>query len=244
MGYVEMHTHILPGIDDGADTPKTALKMVWQSYQQGVDTIILTPHYHPGRGFTASTAMIKGKAARLREAAKNKISEDIRFYTGQEIYWDSNVVDKLNNGELLTMAESSYVLIEFSTGTPIGKVREAVNGLTVAGYLPIIAHIERYDSYVGRIDEVKELIHMGAYIQMNCESLVGGIFDSRAKFCKKLFEEQLVHFISSDSHDTKNRPPDIKNAVKILEKKQGWQWFQKVFFEHPKFLIKGIEIRR
>ena len=229
MGYVEMHTHILPGIDDGADVPKTALKMVWQSYQQGIDTIMLTPHYHPGRKFTASPTIIRGKTARLREAAKNKISEDIELYTGQEIYWDSNVVDMLNNDHLLTMANTSYVLIEFSVSDPIEKVKGAVNRLTLAGYFPIIAHVERYNSVLGEFHKIEELIRMGAYIQVNCQSLTGGIFDKRAKFCRKLFEEQLVHFISSDCHDTEYRPPAIKEAVKVLEKKQNWQWFQKVF---------------
>lgn len=244
MGYVDMHTHILPGIDDGADVPKTALKMVWQSYQQGIDKIILTPHYHPGRKFTASTVVIRNKMARLKEATRNKISEDIRLYTGQEIYWNSEVVDKLNNGELLTMANTSYVLVEFSAGDPYGKIEEAVSQLTLSGYLPIIAHIERYSSMIGEYGSVEQLIQMGAYIQVNCQSLSGGPFNKRAKFCKRLFEEQLVHFISSDCHDTKYRPPAIQDAVKILEKKQGWQWFQKVFFEHPKLLLKGREIGR
>lgn len=244
MGFMEMHTHILPGVDDGAEVPGMALKMVWQAYRQGVDQIILTPHYHPERGFTFENHLLQRKLLNLKEAVHKKISGDIQLYMGQEINWNNRVIEKLNKKELFTMANTGYVLIEFNPEAEPGGIQTAIDQLTMAGYLPIIAHIERYRKIVGKYGLVEKLIKDGAYIQVNCQSFFGSPVDKRVRFCRKLYDQRRVHFVSSDCHDTRRRPPMLRETAAFLDKRKEQKWYQKVFFEHPKLLIRGIEIGR
>lgn len=243
-GFTEMHTHILPGVDDGADVTELALKMILQAYRQGVDQIILTPHYHPERGYTVEGSLLESKVLNLKKAVHKKISEDIQLYIGQEISWSNRVIDKLNKRELFTMAYTGYVLIEFSPMAELQEIKAAIDKLTMAGYLPIIAHIERYHKIVGNYDLISDLIESGACIQVNCQSFFGSPVDKRVRFCRRLYDQRWLHFVSSDCHDLKKRPPMLLKTAALLKKRKDKMWFQKVFIEHPQLLINGIEIGR
>ena len=107
-----------------------------------------------------------------------------------------------------------------------------------AGYIPILAHVERYKAVFGHVDKIVELIETGAYIQINAESLIGGIFDKRASFCKKIMKEGLVHFLGTDCHDFRTRRPNMKSAAEVVRKKHADQ----ILYENPRRMLEGKSI--
>ena len=136
------------------------------------------------------------------------------------------------------MNGTRYVLVEFATSDAYSHIYRAVQDFVYAGYIPILAHVERYKAVFGHVDKIVELIETGAYIQINAESLIGGIFDKRASFCKKIMKEGLVHFLGTDCHDFRTRRPNMKPAAEVVRKKHADQ----ILYENPRKMLEGKSI--
>ncbi len=233
----DMHCHILPGIDDGAKDEYDMMKMVRIAYNEGIRTIVATPHFHPYRGSADSEAVMRifGKTYSLIR----HYFPDMDVYEGCEIYYQSDIVNKIKNGELLTMAGSNYVLIEFSTDAECTYIRDALSEILFAGFRPVIAHIERYDNLMNNFDLVNELVESGIYIQVNSASIIGNAGMKTKKDIRKLFQNDLVHFVGTDAHNEKSRAPLIKKSVRYVEKKFGEDVAERVFHINPALLIKN-----
>ena len=186
MALIDIHTHILYGVDDGAKDINDSMGLLDEEREQGVDQVILTPHYGPKFGHPDTEV--------LRE--------------------------------------------EFATSDAYSHIYRAVQDFVYAGYIPILAHVERYKAVFGHVDKIVELIETGAYIQINAESLIGGIFDKRASFCKKLMKERLVHFLGTDCHDFRTRRPNMKPAAEVVRKKHADQ----ILYENPRRMLEGKSI--
>ena len=219
----DIHTHILPGVDDGAKNIDISKEIIEDEINNGISGIILTPHQN---------RLVKTKDSLFLKFSNFKAQFkdcSIKFYLGSEIYYYENLIDDLKNDSVLTMNNSNYVLVEFSTrqDTPISDI---VYDLSVSGFKPIIAHIERY-SYLKKEDYFK-IKKEGALIQIN-----SGSFKERKKFkiIKFLLNNNLVDFIASDVHDTKERKCDFSFAKKYILKKHHDQ-YEKLFEEIPPFI--------
>ena len=216
MALIDIHTHILYGVDDGAKDINDSMGLLDEEREQGVDQVILTPHYGPKFGHP-DTEVLREKFEAIREKA-HKYYPEIQLYLGSELYYQQGTVSDLKQGKALTMNGTRYVLVEFATSDAYSHIYRAVQDFVYAGYIPILAHVERYKAVFGHVDKIVELIETGAYIQINAESLIGGIFDKRASFCKKIMKEGLVHFLGTDCHDFRTRRPNMKPAAKYLIK--------------------------
>ena len=142
LGVVDIHTHVLPGIDDGAEKMALSYRMLRRSYKQGVRKVIATPHYVAYHWRTKPQQiqeLMEKLAARVQKAMP-----DLELYRGQEIQYFEGMVEMLREGKLLTLAGSRYVLTEFLPTSSWSQIEGAVRELTMAGYLPVLAHIERY----------------------------------------------------------------------------------------------------
>ena len=136
------------------------------------------------------------------------------------------------------MNGTRYVLVEFGVNDPYTYIYRAIQSFGYAGYIPIIAHAERYEAVFCHINRIEELVSLGAYIQINAESLIGGIFDKRSSFCKKLTKEGLIHFLGSDCHDFRNRRPNMKKAAEVVLKKNA----QQILETNPRNMLEGKSI--
>lgn len=236
--YYDIHCHILPGIDDGAEDKKEMIRMLQLAYKEGIRTIIATPHFHPRRG--EADAYIVENIWRRACAEIQKVYPDMRIYTGNEIYYRQDAVQRLKNGELLTLAGSDYVLVEFSlSSAEPDEIMDAVKELQMAGYLPVIAHIERYDRVLGDVLAVEELVEAGAYIQVNTSSITGEQGGKRKRFVKKLLKQECVHFVGTDAHDSHRRTPSIKKCAAYIRKKFGDETADMILYENPSMVIKN-----
>jgi protein-tyrosine phosphatase len=147
------------------------------------------------------------------------------------------VVDALEEGKIFTMAGSRYVLVEFSPNDKYSHIRGAINELVNNGYIPIIAHCERYEEVMADSDNVEELVDAGAYIQINAHTVAGKFGRGIRKKVLKLIKDNLVHFIGTDAHSDGHRTPDLEECLKYLRKKTDEETIQRLLDINPQKVI-------
>ena len=192
LGLYDIHCHIVPGVDDGAVNLEEAVKMVEAQYKQGIRTIIATPHFRKGM-FEPSASEVKKQFQILRKTVW-EINKDMRLYLGSELYASENMISQIKDKRAMPMAGSNYVLTELYEAITASQVRAYLGILISKGYRPVIAHAERYGCMRNDINFIEDMIEMGAYIQLNADSVIGKEGFALKRFCKKLLKSGNVQF--------------------------------------------------
>ena len=219
-GLYEIHWHILPGVDDGARNMEESLWMLNKEYQEGVRHVILTPHFRYDM-FEPHMNNVTRQFMQLRRAAMNIGDEGMRLYLGCELHSSMDMVECLKKGRRLTLAGSRYVLVEFSNGDEKNYIEERVRSLLMNGFIPIIAHVERYKATRNDIGFLTELKDMGAHIQVNADTISGQDGFGAKTFARKVMKHGLLDFVGSDGHRKTERIPEIGKCVAKMEKTMG-----------------------
>lgn len=193
---VDMHSHVLPGIDDGAATVDDSILLIKELMDAGIKKIIATPHimfdYYRNTPETVNAALNTLKA----ELAKQEIN--IPIEAAAEYFFDEHFIELVNSDNFLTIGQGKYILVEFSFVSPPQAFMFVVQKLRSAGIQPILAHPERYPYY--KIDELKNLKDWGFLLQINTISLTSYYGKEAKKMAEELVNRNLVDFISSDMH--------------------------------------------
>lgn len=235
MKKIDIHTHILPGVDDGAKDWDTCIAMLEQSARQGVDAVIATPHYLPWKEMLPLDELQKlCKEAREKLEKKHGITMDI--YLGNEIYYSVDAIQNLKDGKGLTLAGSRYVLVEFQTDSTYQIFCRAVKEFRDAGYIPIIAHVERYDC-LHDLDKMSELKEMGAMFQMNIEAFQGGFFDQQGRWAKKCLKQRVIDFLASDMHSMNRRSPMTDEKLRWIQKNLDFGYQKALLYENAQKIL-------
>ena len=240
MRKIDIHSHILPGIDDGARDEKQSLAMLKMAAADGITGIIATPHFHYRRGH-ATPAQIKNAANQMQQMIKDT-GLNIQIHTGNELYYTHELLETVKAGEALTMAGSDYVLLEFSPETERRKIQNAVYQFLSEGYYPIIAHMERYQAFQKHPDFAVEICEMGAYYQLNAGSLLGAAGWSTKRFSKNMLKSGMIQFIATDAHDLEKRPPEFGKAEEWVEKKFGAEELMTYLAKNPQMILANKAI--
>ncbi len=228
---IDIHTHILPEVDDGSPSLDYSISMINECVKQGTTDIVLTPHYR--KEYKVKADALKEKFIIFKDCIESK-GLAVNLYLGQEIFIEKDYKTLFKDKEFLAINGGKHVLIEFDYDIK-RDVTEVVYDVSRMGYKPIIAHIERYINYdISLATEVKEL---GGLIQVNAESLVGKQKRLFGKKVKKLLKNDLVDFIASDYHF--NRENYLEKAQAYVKKKFGEERAQKIFIENAKEIIEG-----
>lgn len=235
--YIDIHSHILPKIDDGAENFDVSMRMLRTAYEDGIRTMIVTPHFKPGR-HNASPEKIRFLIDKLCMEAEGE-GMDMELYPGNEFYYHDGIFTELEKGGACTMAGSSYVLIEFGPMERFEYIRNGLYEALAHGWRPILAHAERYNAILGKLENVEELIQLGSCIQVNAESVLGRTGTVTRQFTKKLLKECLVHFVATDAHDEKKRKPVLSECEKYISKKYKEACAQDLFYSNPVHVIKN-----
>lgn len=233
---IDIHAHILPGIDDGARDVQEVKAMLYEAYHQGVRGIIATPHYHY-RHYQTNSDTIKILVEKVRKIAE-EISGDLKIYSGQEIFYVHGMIEKLKKKELLTLAGTRYVLVEFPVKITYERLYQTVRKMVGEGYIPVLAHVERYGCLRKR-GTVEELMESGAYMQINYGSLAGFRDLGTRMWCRKMVLENNIHFLGSDMHRMDYRPPEMKKGLDWLMKIQGGLMVEQLIWENPSRLLEN-----
>ena len=224
---IDIHSHILPAVDDGSVDAATSLKMLTESKCQGITDIVLTPHYRAD--YLTDRVDLEEKFQEFK-ATVQAAGIDVGLYLGQEIYAFDGVADAIENGKLLTLNGTKYVLIEFSLSRETDIV-ETVYGLITKGFIPIVAHIDRY--FYADVETAREVKDIGGLVQINAGTVCNSGGQRRKAFA--MIKEGLVDFVASDVHS--KRVNYMEKAYKIVKKKFGDETANKLFNENAKILI-------
>lgn len=239
---IDLHSHIIFGVDDGPKTLEESEQLLIEAYHQGVRTIVATSHRRIGM-FETLEEKIQLNFRQVKELAK-EIAPDLSILYGAEVYYSNEMLEKLRDREVPCVNETSYVLIEFSRSMSFWEIRNALKNLLMLGLTPIVAHIERYQAFENNEKYLKEIIAMGCYTQVNSSSILKPRFfhdKHRAlkKRAKYFLDKDLVHFIASDMHNLTKRPPYMKEAYDIISKKYGLKRARELFVDNPNKIIQN-----
>ena len=237
-GIADMHCHILPGLDDGCKSMKETLKVLQEAEKQNIRTMIVTPHYHPGRYEVSPLQIQENLHMVKRRCAENNIH--ISLYPGQECYYFSELVKRLDSGKALTLAGSRYVLVEFEPDCLFRVLLTGLQDLKENGYIPILAHFERY-SCLRNASNLMNLKERGYLLQMNFDVLrkKNSIFYKNP--WRTLVEQGVVDYLGSDCHGTQFRPLHAQEACKWMEKKLTLECRDRIFNDNIEKIIKGTD---
>lgn len=237
MNYFDIHNHILPGVDDGAQDMEEAMSMLEVAYGEGTRSFVLTPHYVRNRNSYTKEELLERFTEFEKEA--KAAYPGLSLYLGNEVLWEDGIVDDLRAGMIQTMNDTKYVLVEFNIRIGYKEIYEAMRQMVNARFRPIIAHVERYQSLFKHPERLDELTAMDVTLQMNISSVYGGMLDENARWCKKLVKEGYISFLGTDAHDLDNRAPYVKDYVAWIEKKCGEDMLEDMFVNNPQKMINN-----
>lgn len=236
---VDIHCHLIPEVDDGAKTYEMALEIIRKEYNEGVRSIILTPHFRR-KMFEPDKTVVYENYKKLKSMV-NEQHPDLKLYLGCELHASMGMAERIADNPNLCMAGTDYVLVEFSEADEVEFIRERIRVVQMAGYKPIIAHAERYPKLMKRFDQLEELVDMGICIQVNADSILGKEGWKTKRLCKKMMKENLIHFVGSDAHNLTDRTSNLGECADYVLKKEGEDYAQELFVNNPMRIIKARE---
>ncbi|GAB2949745.1 capsular polysaccharide biosynthesis protein [Hymenobacter coalescens] len=200
----DMHSHILPGLDDGAETLEQSVELLRLMQGLGYRKLVMTPHIM-GDFYRNTPEGVRGALAQVQQAA-TAAGLTLELSCAAEYYLDEFLVRRLETGEELLSfgGEQRYVLFETSYINEPFNLQEVVFGLRSAGYQPVLAHPERYTYLYGRFQELEKIRENGALLQLNLNSLVGYYSSGAKRVAEKLIDGGLVDFVGSDTHNLRH----------------------------------------
>jgi protein-tyrosine phosphatase len=216
---IDLHTHILPGVDDGAPDLATALEMARMAVGDGIKVMACTPHFMPGM-YDNESADIRQRVAdfagRLEDA-----NIPLQLVVGSDAHIRPDFLDCLREGRILRLNESRYVLFEPPHNIAPKQLEDFLFNIVASGYVPVLTHPERLKWIESQFSVFEELSRIGVWMQITAGSLTGR-FGARPKYwAEKMLAQGMVHILASDAHNTKSRPPLMSEALAIAQAEVG-----------------------
>lgn len=235
---VDIHAHILPGLDDGAGSMGEALKIASIAVNQGISHMAATSH---GNYYPYTIEEYWDELQKLqKELEKEKIS--LKLYPGMEIFVDEDIWESLEQKQLLTLNHTNYILVEFPFEEDPEVVISSLARLKQRGYWCILAHPERY-LFMQRDEELAwYLADQGCVLQINAGSLLGSFGRKSEQLAKQMLDSGIISVIATDTHDTDIRPPHMKVLVKQLQKNYPDSYVRLWMSENPSRILKGLPV--
>lgn len=218
---IDLHCHILPGIDDGAPDLETSLAMARIAVAEGITVTACTPHMMPGV-YDNTGPQVRENINAL-QAALDEAEIPLRLVTGADIHLQEGMGAHLKSGQLLSLNDSRYFLFEPPHHVAPPRLEDAVFNVMAAGYQPLITHPERLSWIETHYEVMKNLSHQGVWMQITCGSLTGR-FGRRPKYwAERMVDEGLVHILATDAHNLRNRSPLMGEAREMVADRLGEQ---------------------
>lgn len=233
---IDIHTHILPGIDDGAVDWDNSIAMARAAAAEGITGIIATPHHANGRYDNPKPVVDS-----LVQELQTRLSDEripLTIYTGQEIRVYTGLLEGIEAKELLPLAGSSYVLLEMPTSSIPERMSEWIYELNLLGVKPIIAHPERNSEVLQHPDRFQRLVEEGAYGQVTTHSLLGAFGKKIESFSWKMCSEGMIHVVSSDAHNLTVRGFRLQEAYERIHQKLGAN-FVEMYQNNARNVVEG-----
>ncbi|MDD3304279.1 MAG: hypothetical protein PHP54_05115 [Clostridia bacterium] len=237
---IDMHCHIIPNIDDGSQNITETLEMAKKASCLGYTGIYATPHYIENRHETDKID-IKNSVAVLNKMLKEK-NISITIYEGNEIYICNELLEIVRDHKVCTLGKSKYILFELPFSGEVLNLKEIISELSHVGYIPILAHPERYEFISKDYKRVLPFIQEGALLQINLASITGYYGNKPKKCVEKLLKNNLVHFIGTDAHDSHSIYDIHEKALKLITKKTSDKKLHEILIDNPNNVLKDKSI--
>lgn len=217
---IDLHSHLIPNVDDGAQTIEQSLELARQAVAEGVEHMVLTPHHRNGAYLNRKDEVIQ--YAEDLQAEYDRAGVNLKVYPSQEIRLTDHFFDDLYNGDLLPLdVMGKYYLIEFPSDRVPSNTNEVFQELISSGITPVIAHPERNHELVSNLHRLYELIEMGCLSQITTSSYSGYYGEKLAENARTIIQHNLAHILASDVHHIKHRPMNMEAAFNQLRSDFG-----------------------
>jgi protein-tyrosine phosphatase len=237
---IDIHCHILPGIDDGARTLEDSIEMAKAAVAQGIHTIVATPH-HRNNQFDNFYSDILIQVDKLNRSLQ-KENIPLEILPGQETRIYGDLAEGLATKEILPVnLDTPYILVELPTSTVPKFTSKLLYDLQVDGIIPIIVHPERNSELLAKPEKLYELVKNGALTQVTAASLVGKFGKKIKTFSHEIIQSNLTHFIASDAHNVHNRDFQMQEAIQDVEEMYGLDLIHS-YLENAERVIKGENV--
>jgi protein-tyrosine phosphatase len=238
---IDLHCHILPGLDDGAQNLQEAIAMAKMAEKDGVEKIVATPHLFRGHAHLKDLSLIEEKREELSRALEEN-NIHLEILRGAEVHISHNLIQEIRkNKKDLVLNKSSYLFIEFPSDHVFSGAKNLLFDLMNEGLTPIIAHPERNSVFIRNPDFLYELIQMGSLSQANSGSFLGIYGVRTAEAVSRFLKLGLIHFIASDGHNTRSIVPRLSEAIKKIEGIMGEEKARYFVQENPLAVLENRE---
>lgn len=232
MKLYDIHNHLIPNVDDGARSIEETMKMIHQYMDSGYYGAIVSSHYDKGRYIVEAEKVLRGVEL-IREELKNR-NIDFEIYPGNEIQIDLDSIKDITNGKVLRLNNSRYVLCELPMMTRPNYAGNIFYEMQLNGWIPIIAHPERYNYVQNDPDWLLQFIKTGCLVQINLSSINK---PDAKEVTKELLERNMVHIVGTDSHQSEWRSPKVKVELEQLKEMIGEEKFETYLSINPRKVI-------
>lgn len=242
MGYVDIHSHLLPGLDDGAGSFAEAVEMLRAARRCGTVAMVATPHmFQPGLG-SDDPAAVRAAFAALRrrlDDAAGAAGAVVELHLGAENYVGDRLLAAAADRTALTLGGSAALLVELWPPTAAGTARRALEALLALGYTPVLAHVERYGCLREEPLLLEQLVAAGCVAQVNSGAVVGRHGLATVQLVDRWLRRGLVAVVASDGHDVTSRPPQLDEAAGLLASRHGAAMAELCLTANPRALLAG-----
>lgn len=232
---IDVHHHCLPGVDDGPRTMAGAVDLCRMAADEGIETIVATPHVLRGRWQNTSPAELESLLGKLRD----EVGATPRLLLGSEYFFAHDMADMLRGKSILPLAGGRYVLVEFASNAIPPLVKEPLYRAQLDGWTPLIAHPERNSVFQAKPELLAALIRMGVKTQVTTGSLTGEFGAAAEAAAIDWLQRGWVHLMATDAHNTTRRPPRFRAARARVAELAGEEIAQALFFDNPKSIVEN-----
>lgn len=234
---IDLHSHILPGIDDGADTLETALEMARIAVAEGTEILACTPHIVRGVYDNSSSNIMPAIAELQRALDDNGI--DLRLISGADVHVRADLLKLLQSKEIPTLDGSNYFLFEPPHHVCPPNIAALAGMLLSAGYVPVLTHPERLSWIERDYKIITDLDDMGVAMQITAQSLTGGFGSGVERWALRMLDEGRIDIIASDAHSPKHRPPGLQKAHALITKSIGAEAADQMVLHNPRRMLNS-----
>jgi protein-tyrosine phosphatase len=237
---IDIHSHILPGIDDGAQSLDEAIEMAEAAVQEGITHLFATPHHRNGRYENEKRSIVQEVILFNGELVKRDIP--LQVIPGQEIRLYNELIEDMDQDVLVPLDHTAnYLLIEFPSSSVPNNAADLLYELTLRNYRPIIVHPERNSEIMENPEVLYELIKAGALAQVTANSIIGNFGKKIMTFSHELIKANMIHFVASDAHNTTTRGFHLTKAYEAIGKEHGIEKRYELH-ENAETLFKGESV--
>jgi protein-tyrosine phosphatase len=242
---IDIHSHILWGLDDGAETIEESLAMLQVAAESGTTDIVATPHAN--FQYRYETEVVKQRIAEVSTGVSGRpqgVSGKPRIHRGCDFHLSfDNVQDAIEHPAKYAINDGPYLLVEFPDNSPLAGMKRVLTTLLDCGLIPIMTHPER-NMQLRRINkDFLEWIQMGCLVQITAQSLLGRFGKQAEESAWRMVRRGLAHFVASDAHDVTDRPPRLDLAFEAVSSRVGESHARLLLIENPNAVISGGRVR-